>query len=528
VESLSLKHDDSSGSSSSSVVTTKAPPTLAANALTPPASVFSSSISPGNVEENRYFEWFRCRTAKKLPGAFVLDFWATLLQASWTEPAVLHAVLTLSSVHKRGVHDEDNSRQSPVEHKIPDAQEHFMLQHYTKAIRHLQPHFSTKDRTSVRVALIACLVFVCLEYLRGRFKTAQTHLWSGLSVLKELQIPSDRNNNNEGRLWKPSHDAIDNWVADAFSRLHVLEELFHHHSYQPPCLVLQDPGCSEISVTRLTFHSVNETWQQLEHILHKVLHLTQQARQERRSENYLTTVQTSTLLGRQRDLQTKLTNWLDTYESSKKMTLPLTERPGRVSRLLSVYHAMASIMADSCLWTEDESIFDSYTERFVFIVHQSAVMWKLGSPYARPQTLFQGEVDMSRSIADVGWIPPLYYTALKCRVHRIRLQAVRLLESASHREGIWDSKIAAAGARKVMEIEEADFYTGLDTTDDFSLSSAPALQDLCLPTLPQSSRICELKVVLPDGAVDSVRLLYKQTRNSQDWHDVPVFLQYHG
>ncbi len=134
---------------------------------------------------------------------------------------------------------------------------------------------------------------------------------------------------------------------------------------------------------------------------------------------------------------------------------------------------------------------------------------------------------MSRSIADVGWIPPLYYTALKCRVHRVRLQAIRLLESASHREGIWDSKIAAAVARKVMEIEEDGFYRGMDTADDFSLSSLPGLQDLSLPSLPLSARLCEVKVVLPDGPVGSIRLLYKR-RTSDARKDIEVSLQHHG
>ena len=60
-----------------------------------------------------------------------------------------------------------------------DKQEQFTLLHYNKAIRHLQPHFSTQDKASVRVALMTCYVFVCLELLCGHFATAQTHLKMG-------------------------------------------------------------------------------------------------------------------------------------------------------------------------------------------------------------------------------------------------------------------------------------------------------------------------------------------------------------
>jgi len=52
------------------------------------------SILAASTEEKGYFEWYRCRTATKLPGIFVSSFWDTLVfQASSNEPEVLHAVL---------------------------------------------------------------------------------------------------------------------------------------------------------------------------------------------------------------------------------------------------------------------------------------------------------------------------------------------------------------------------------------------------------------------------------------------------
>jgi hypothetical protein len=45
-------------------------------------------------------------------------------------------------------------------------------------------------------------------------------------------------------------------------------------------------------------------------------------------------------------------------------------------------------------------------------------------------------IDISRSTIDLGLIAPLYYTAVKCRVHRITLQAIRLLETIFYKEGI--------------------------------------------------------------------------------------------
>ena len=147
----------------------------------PPPSI--SAFASG-TEEKGYFEGCKCRTAVKLPGSFVSRFWDTLLfQASSEEPAVLHAVLALSSVHKNGAF-KANGQIEPDNGS--DEQGHITLKHYVKAISHLQPHFSTKDRASFRVALITCVTFVYLELLRGHFGTAQTHLHNGLKILREI------------------------------------------------------------------------------------------------------------------------------------------------------------------------------------------------------------------------------------------------------------------------------------------------------------------------------------------------------
>ena len=474
------------------------------------------SIFAGNTDENRYLEWFKCRTVIKIPGPFVLTFWDTLLfQASWNEPAVLHAILTLSSIHKREISDGNSQSRSDG---LPDEQEQFMLQHYNRAIHHLQPHFSAKDRASVRVALITCAVFIGLEFLRGNFETAQTYLRSGLDVLRESQIPS---NVEDGIfLLKPSHDSIDSFIVEAFFRLHVQVELFKQ-SYQHPYLVLLAYG-PEARI--FIFHSVNEAWHRLELLLNEVFQAIEQGRQQQAYNNNLVWIgYSSALLGHQQHIQAELARWLDTYEASR--TCLQSQDFGRfVCMLLLEYHTLASIMADTCLRLDDESIFDSYTEQFIFIVNQSANMWvtrSLGSRLALPGN----QIDMSRSLIDLGWIPPLYYTALKCRVHRVRLQAIRLLESTSHREGVWDSKIAACVARKIMELEEGEFYTDLDMVDDFPLSSSPGLQDLSTPTLPESHRIREVKVVLSNGPVF---VSYRGRKASKEWKDIQVSIQSRG
>ena len=448
-----------------------------------------------NTEEKEYFEWFKCRSATKLPGSFISRFWDTLLfQASLNEPAVSHAILALSSAHKGAIVNADD--QTKVT-SAPSEQERFALKHYVKAINHLQPCFSVKDRTSFRVTLITCIAFVCLEFLRGHFKIAQAHLQNGLQILIEAEMLS---NDNIGILQsKPHQESTDDWIIEAFSRLHLQVELFKY-TFQHPCLVLQ--VTSPQSPT-LVFHSINDAWQQLGQILNRVFLLTHHARQQALSQ-HRSTQYPQALPELQQQIQIDLARWLDRYESFKN-TIPhdssIEEK--KAYQGLPTYHTMATIMAATCLTPTNESIYDSHTSQFLLLIKQLTHLRTLASP---AQILPAG--DMSRSIIDMGWIPPLYYTAIKCRVHRLRVHAIRLLESTSHREGIWDAKAVACVARKVMEVEERGFYKGV--ADDFPLASIPLLQDLSLPVLPEEYRMRDVEIVLSGAPLDRILLFCKR------------------
>jgi hypothetical protein len=469
--------------------------------LRAPASI--SLLESASTEEKGYFEWFKCRAAIKLPGSFICSFWNTLLfQASLNEPAVLHAVLALSSVHKGGIINADGN--------IPNNQEQFTLQHYIKSIGHLQRHFSIQDKASSRVALITCIIFVCLELLRGHFKTSQIHLQNGLKILEEMQILSS---GSDGILRLKSCESTDDWIVEAFSRLHLQVELFKY-DYQHPCLIVQ---AYVPETPPLVFHSINEAWQDMERLLNKVFYLAHQARQQAASEDESCRKPLS-LLGDQQHIRTGLVRWLEMYEAFKKaMQRQRSADEDKAYRLIRIYHTLANIMADTCLRPNEELVYDSHTKQFVLLVRQLATLWTIAPATDPTKALPSHLMRMSGSIIDMGCIPLCYYAATKCRVHRIRFQAISLLEAYSHREGIWDAKTAARVARKVMEIEEKDFYKDFNTVDDFPLSSFPSPQDLSLPTLPESYRIREVEVVLSGTPMDKILLFCKQKRKGIDF-----------
>lgn len=451
-----------------------------------------------STDEYALLDWFMRRTVRKLPGVFSSAFWDTLLyQASATEPAVLHAILALSSAHrKEGIDSKDLEKKK----NTVDELERSTLQQYSNAISHLQPHFSDVNKASVRVALITCLVFIYMEFLRGNYKTANSHLQTGLKLLEETQIPSRTSTFNDLLILKPSQDSADDCIVETFIRLQVQAVLFGQLSLH----FYLTPDTPEHEMSRLAFRSVNDSRQHLDRLLSAIFHFTEQCRQQVPPED-------SIFREKQQRIKAGLATWLSIYQSSQGVPGGKNMMGDPMAyQLLHIYFTMATIMADTCLEPSNQSIFDSQIQSFISIIIQSIDLSQITNSSGFELKFKAGDgLQMSKSIAELGWIPPLYYTAIKCRDHRVRIQAIRLLEMKPHKEGIWDGGLAASIAREVVRIEEGDFYRGFDLHDDFPPNSIPVKDSLLLPVLPVSQRFHEVQVVLPDVNMGNVTLICK-------------------
>ncbi|KAF4269627.1 hypothetical protein KXW98_009126 [Aspergillus fumigatus] len=436
-------------------------------------------------EEGRYLQWFKERTVSKMSGSFFSEFWSGLvIQAGMSEPSVLHAVLALSSVHRQGVLTDGGVKAGDMEM--------ITLTRYSKAINFLQPHFKAKNRTAFRTALIVCILFIALELLRGHFASARIHLQQGLNLLEGSGLLRRQG----GVLVGQSQVYVDDWIVHALSRLHIQLELLKQ-VHRGSSLRLEIPF---LECKSLTFPSVKEAWSWLHHLMGKAFNLNREVREQFCTESNLP----AELLRRQRSVHENLTCWLNTYNHTIQGSMRKDQ--AQIYGLLRTYHTMITIMVATCLHPGDEMIFDLHTDQFLEMITTLAQLWKFLSTFSafgsRPAQFF-----MSRSIGDLGWIAPLYYTAIKCRVHRIRLHAIRLLEGSFHREGFWDSQILAFVARKVMEIEEVDFYQLLDSRDDFELHCPPDQEDLLFPPLPGSCRLSDVEVRLLGDPVNTISIL---------------------
>lgn len=312
------------------------------------------AVIKGTEHERQHYEWLRCQAVRRTPGIFVLALWDTLiLQASLSEPAVRHAILALSSLHRKAslCGHSRNCGELP-----PDKQEQFMLQHYSQAISHLSPYLSSKSKSSLQVALITCVIFISLEFLRGRFSTAATHLKEGLRIMRDTQCIPDTIQHAA----KPFHDSVDNWIVGALSRIQVQVQLFKQ-CYKHPCFRLQISRLEQLN----TFATIKTAWQQLELLLNSMFFLTKE-RSKQQVGHYIDNP--SALTKHQQCIQGELKCWFRTYEASSKV---LQDREGEslACQPLCAYHAMSN-MAHAFLWSENGPGFDSYNNPFISLANE--------------------------------------------------------------------------------------------------------------------------------------------------------------
>jgi hypothetical protein len=425
-----------------------------------------------NPEEGKHMQWFHSHVIQSISGCFEPAFWTDLVvPANWTEPAVAHAVIALSSAYRNDVRRRRG---------LPGVQGQFTLQQYTKAIHHLRPLLFTRDSAGTIVVLITCLLFTFLEYLRDQHASAALHLHCGLKLLRDIHSDCAEAVHGVliiGRAAKKR--TIDLTILQGFANMHLQANLFGNH-LPDVALILQ---ITETELPPPIFISLQEARDSLEKMFHGILLISQRMRPAVLSAGTCP----PSLQEAQKLALDHLTAWQTTYSHTMR-TLPITQpRQFLADKLLLNYHTLASIMCE-CIHSMHETTYDEYVSDFISILKRSIDVWKhhkstQDSSSAGPTT-------------DMGWIPPLYYTALKCRSHRVRLHAIRLLRSVPHKAGLWDSTLAAKIAEKVMQLEERHMIGICSQEDGFALCDVPCLGTMQDISSPVDDRFHEVEIEL--------------------------------
>jgi hypothetical protein len=463
------------------------------------ATYLSKALSqPRSPEQHITFEMLQLKMGIKLSGIFDSEFWDKLvLQATSDEPAVLHAVTAIGSAFRSELLARDSCEAQTC--RSMDKEGAQALLEYNLAIRCLKDHLRNTDICSLRVTLITCMLFICFEYLRRNLRTADTHLLNGLRLLRDIHRRHSRDGDLPPLLAQ-APDSVDDHLVEAFARLNLQCALFGLGSKS-----IYIPHRESIPSIRMpvVFESATQARRLLDTFISGTYHLlTRHCSTTSYDDGTV-----SLFLREQHEIKAGLTSWLSTYERTISQSSPpfsISFSTQLAYMVLRMYHSMAEIIVSASHPLSRETDFDAHNAAFASIIGQAIALAKGAARHlAHRPSSFHSRKSFT---VDMGYIPVLYYTALKCREPRLRRHAIKLMEGSPHREGVWDGLYTAAIARRVVALEEGTFFAGNNFDADFDALEQPGLGvGAALPVLPEAARLYQVDVVLPpQGVVNTV------------------------
>lgn len=403
---------------------------------------------PVIFKNDRGFDFFHHNLATKLDGQFDSKFWSRLvLQLSHSEPSVRHAVSAISVIYQ----DFESSLRNPAGYvnANPEAQ-----REWDKAIKSLSARIQAHPNSNL-VPLACCLLFTCIEFLRGNIESSMLHVQNGINILAALPRNTNVASYPGSNLSSDDLEAIEDHIVPMFSGLNVLCSLagtITPPTYAPTAQ--EDSPHKDLAHSRRRFFAISDT-------CIRFIGKSQAAMSQIDMDHLIEQVK----------LQRRLGAWrgqLD--ELVKRMRAAGNPVKEDGLYLLLVHYKVIYIWMQVCT-IAGEMATDSHHADFEELVYYAEQTVK---PMATPQP-------MSFDIQILG---PLYYATLKCRHPIIRRRALELMKVAPRREGLWNAHYAYVAAKRVIELEEKDL-TGQGLPDETS-----RLYGLPLPD--DGSRVCNL------------------------------------
>ena len=437
-----------------------------------PAAV--SPRSPQRKEDARSLEYFHYNTVSALFGFIETDIWARLVpQLSESEPAIKSAMSALSSFHElcnKHSFDKVFTRRT--------GDDGLALQQYNRAINQLRSRMA-EGPTSKTVALVSCLLFTCLEFVRGDRSTALLHLKSGMNILR-LQSRSGES--------AQTKDDSEQSLASLFSRISLL------------CTIYGQPRESRyIDLLTVEQESVLQ-FTSLDQARTAMVNLTNAVMGTAYYMDF-------SLFPSQLDADIAQISCLEGIKQWNEALKPLLDNSSDNRRGAL---AIKSLVTLAYIWISryggrrDECAFDDYVdnfreivENFEYVLSDAEKRSSDGSPTSLPSFTI-----------DTGMHTTLYFTANKCRDRLLRRRAVELLKRSPRREGLYDAVELSNVCQFIIDTEEE------------------GLPPLPCEDLPGEARRVGDYVVCnrdPKTNKQEVRLYHGLSKNPETWLATRVF-----
>jgi hypothetical protein len=424
-----------------------------------------------NEQEFCYFRHYCDETIANLAGAFELPIWSrVILQASHDQAYIRHAVISIGKLSKRARVKlaNDSEYSSPAQSiymESPSRDESFVLQHYNKFLQGSRRALSSGHQ-GTRMALIVCLLIICVEGLQWHHRSVFKHLTGGINLLDEWVRGQKKPPALPG-ISSPSPDVVEDEIVEQFRTLELEASVLYDPKPQEDHERLRAEGNETIDRMPETFNSTHEARQYLELIMRRSHHFlgtvvpqkpdpsTQEGDLDSQSlvvsfNNFKTfNGAGQSLHFEQERYEAELRRWMVAFQPLFQSRTP-SHKDFLFAQLLKIRARVLGILLAGELSTS-ETIYDHFLPDFEEILSMAKSF--LAHPGANKII-----VDGSYA-SNAGLIFPLRLIADRSRSRSLRREAISLLKSKAWREGSFSSSSTAQISEWLMEIEEEGVET---------------------------------------------------------------------
>lgn len=371
------------------------------------------------------------------------------------EPCVRHALIALSHLDRT----ESGSLKDARAGLTAPSKQKTLLLHYNKAVNSLVRRMSEPSYTP-EIGLVSCILFICIEFLRGNYDTAFVHFNSGLKIISTHKSQKSSSIKGLG----PS--AIENSLMPMFNRMMATgliygvppEQVLNTSDYPPK---IQNRPFTSILEAQSSLHDIRNmamifirniglklakpgpiTEEDLRH---------QKGMPESHNAWHRAVEEPGTITEEDLQLQKDILEihhaWFRALNEFERKTTLSKEDAIIVHSLKLNYHCVSIFTV--CATQMNQSAYDQHLDGFKALINHARVVL---NSMENTSSVSQA----ANFTFEVGIISYVYFTACRCRCPITRREAISLLERNPPREGLWDAQQHAVVAKRIVEIEEGE------------------------------------------------------------------------
>ncbi|GIJ83045.1 hypothetical protein Asppvi_001562 [Aspergillus pseudoviridinutans] len=446
------------------------------------------SLSPSRVWlERRAFAHYAQHAASFIGGGLEIDFWVGVLtQVCRTEPAVWDAINAISALFENPdpCIDPVWPRQNNNGSQVLRPSHRDALRWYSRSLATMRRQI---DRGSVdmNVALISCILFICIEMVQGRVDEALRLYQQGVGLIFDLRAGGTRMGSCT------DFALLQDTIIPFFLRLGTIAQRI---SGVPVSGLLEEMQ----GRTENIFSSLSSARLAMAALAAEGM-IFQRSVEEHFATKGPGCAVPLAFKSKQKDLQKRLAKWHRAYTDFVNSSDP-SEVPIGLTSLLLSFHAVTSIV--TAVSTEHlETAYDAFLPQFRLIVEQSAVHLEASAGPNGRQPPFTLETGPGLS---------LLMTAIKCRDPWLRRRALELLRKAPPVQALYRCAPGATLAESFIKYEESgtifngsspgcagSYGEGSHWTKTFPESGRSEIESTITTLIPEESRIHGYSVFQP-------------------------------